>query len=267
MSNSVPEHPYVHTGPIHSVAVCTKLFRKLPINKQRRRNHSRHQRGYIWLHINCSSACLCNGAEHIHGQRSPLLQLTLGKPIMTISPASYFIYGVQPVHFGLNVRVEYQTQQPTFLCGHGSCVPGHDCLHTSLRTMPGHAWTMPETTFSSGCPSMKQLSGLWGQACEGLCPGPLAWKHPWMMRGDKLSKNFCLFRWWTPRFPWRSFLILSSHLNAPSQPPHTPTTQTICDMFEHVWHGLPSDVWWMSEQTNDDLILWIFVRSPCLKGA
>lgn len=79
MSNSVPEHTYVHTGPIRSVAVCTKLFRKLPINTQRRRKHSRHQWGYICLHVNCSSACLCNGAEHIHGQRSPLFPVNFGE--------------------------------------------------------------------------------------------------------------------------------------------------------------------------------------------
>lgn len=181
---------------------------------------------------------------------------------MTISLVSYFVYGVQPVHFGLNMRVEYQTRQPTSLCGHGSCVPGHDCLHTSLRTVHGHAWTVPETTFSSSCPSMKQLSGLWDQVCEGLCPGPSVWKHPWMMRGDKLSENFCLFGGEHLGFLVVVFLILSSLLNAPSQPPHIPTTQNICDMCEHV-HGRPPDVWWMGEQTNANIsLIWFSGYCP-----
>lgn len=205
MSNSVPEHTYVHTGPLRSVAVCTKLFRKLPINTQSRRKHSRHQWGYICLHVNCSSACLCNGAEHIHGQRSPLFPVNFGETdndyltvfLLHIRCAACSLWfkreGGIPntaAHFLVWARFMRAWAR---LFAH---LPA-DCAWARMNRARDHLFKW--------VPEHDTVVWTLGSSMWRSVPRPQAWKHPWMMRGDKLSENFCLFGWWTPRFPWRSF--------------------------------------------------------------
>lgn len=150
----MPEHTHVHTGPIHSVAVCTKLFRKLPINTERGRNHSRHQ-----------STSMDNGVHFsIHFGETNNDHLT-GFPLHIWCAACSLWFKREgriantAAHFLVWARLMRAWAR----------------LFAHLPA--GCAWARmnrAETTFSSGCPSIKQLSGLWGQACEGLCPGPSA---------------------------------------------------------------------------------------------